>query len=82
MSEPQECFVSLLGCDDVNHAVIELTSSELATLLKVADEVNSLSNYGCMPRLRVLAMHQVDDSDLTAYRDSVRERDSRAAGDE
>ena len=41
------------GCDDTTFAVIELTDDELAIVLRVVNELNKHSTYGCMPTIGI-----------------------------
>lgn len=56
--------ISLDGCDDSTSVEMELTPAELATLFRVAEELNAESSYGCQPVMRIrLATDDNDDEE-------------------
>lgn len=42
-----------IGCDDTTEFEIELTDEELKTVIRLFEENNKNSSYGCMPRLYI-----------------------------
>lgn len=44
-------FVSVDGCDDVTAVLVELDEYEAAAVRRVADRVNEVSSYTCMPEM-------------------------------
>ena len=45
--------ISNVGCDDTTTGVFELTETQFAFLVRVFDELNENSYYGCMPKIYI-----------------------------
>ena len=46
-------FIDNVGCDDETIAEFEFTQEEFEFLKKVFDELNTHSEYGCMPTIHI-----------------------------
>lgn len=53
--------IVLEGCDDTTSYIGEYTIEEYSLILKVAEEVSSMSTYTCMPTMSIWEFNQEKD---------------------
>jgi hypothetical protein len=54
-------YVSVDGCDDITAVIVELDDHEAAAVRRVADRVNELSSYTCMPEMTMRLAADTDE---------------------
>lgn len=57
----EKYVISLDGCDDTTYYIGEYTTEEYNFLLKVAEDVSSMSTHICMPTMSVWKFNQERD---------------------
>lgn len=54
-------LIDCSGCDDSTQITIDLTDKQLAFVKYLADQITQTSTYGCMPRLHVNRLDEVEE---------------------
>lgn len=53
--------VTVRGCDEQTDITVDLTSSEFAFLIAIAEKITAASQTGCMPKMAVVPHFHGDD---------------------
>lgn len=62
-------LINCSGCDDSTQITIDLTDKQFAFVKYLADQITETSTYGCMPRLYVDKLDEVEEWTLNDPRE-------------
>lgn len=62
-------LINCSGCDDSTQITIDLTEKQLAFVKYLADQITQTSTYGCMPRVHVRQLDDVEEWELNDPRE-------------
>lgn len=59
-------YIENMGCHDTTEAMIEMAEEEAKIFIRICNELNNNSNYGCQP---IIAMYKEEDCEIKKYED-------------
>ena len=62
-------LIDCAGCDDSTQITIDLTDKQFAFVKYLADQIAETSTYGCMPRLLINKLDEVEEWTLNHPRE-------------